>query len=133
MISLSHARTMLVMVLSISMLAACCQVNDPILPSSDVQELVTRSCHAWLNARMLDADWEIFNASNAAWKTAQTVDEVIVWFQESMEPPDLWEFDQFLSDISQSELYKQNPPDAFQLMEFIRQAFASFEYISEEE
>lgn len=129
-----QTRIFAVLTLSILMVAACCDTHeDPIAPSADVQELVTRSCHIWLNARMMDVDWVVFDAPDAGWRAATNVDEIGQWFQDNMEPPDLWEFDKLLSEISQSELYLENPPDGPTLVSWVQSAFQSFEFIPEEE
>jgi hypothetical protein len=129
-----QARVLAVLALSVLVLAASCDKDDePIAPSSDVHELVTRSCHIWLNARMMDADWAIFSAPDATWRYALTVDGINQWFQANMDPPELWIFNDLLAEVSQSELYRKDPPNPYTLVAWVKAAFNSFEYVPEEE
>ena len=131
-------QTASLVLVSLLMVASCCEQNEPnpnLYPSQTRQEHITKACHSWLNARMMDEDWAIFNRPDAEWRYASTVAAISSWFDNYLEPPELWDFDLFIQQMTQSELFHGWPPSdhEFEFVSMIRNAFLSFEYFPEQE
>lgn len=107
--------------------------NDP-RPVSELHTLVSDSVHSWLDMRMDNATWQEFSTEDAAWRSAESLEALELYFPRVLGAsiPALWDFGNLVEQLKESALYERGPPSDDEFLELLIEAMKTYEYESEE-
>jgi hypothetical protein len=94
---------------------------DPIEPSKDLNQLVSRAVDSWLFLRVSDANWKQFQKKD--WSEITTRLQLVASMKTFG-----WDIDKLISQLQDTELYQQEKPTETVFIELIVASVEDFTY-----
>lgn len=122
---------LLATVLMLFSLLGCTNCTSPKAnpePIDDLCTLVKDRANQWLDARMDDSAYNLFENPQAGWRAASSFQEIQLWFDSTFQNTAYWNFMLMIEQIRDSQLYRRGPPSDSEFFQLVYNSLLAYKY-----